>query len=559
MRHYLSYVEDVVKGGWEKSAITNYGNNTLKNCDIARNIERLHILFEQCGVEEGDHVAICARNSAEWCVAFLAITSYKAVAVPLLADFLPENIANLVRISDSRVLFVDKSVLSGLQRSGIAANFGEFDDFVGVYDIVTYEGISDCNNSVNVSVEDIDKAFALKYPNGMSAVDVHFNIGGLDDLNVISYTSGTSSSPKGVMLSAKSLSGNVELARRLVPVAVQQPGNTLSILPLAHIFGLAFDFLFLFSCNCHIHIFTEKPVPVRLLKALSEVKPFIFLTVPMLIDKIFRAKVIPTLKKPVMKFLTAIPGVRRLIYNKVRSKIIATFGGNLHKAGFFIGGAAISKDVDVVMKKIKIPYAVGYGMTECGPLISYVASSHPTIHEEGGIAGPTIEVRIDSDKEKKVPGEIQVRGDVVTSGYYKNPEATSASFTKDGWLKTGDMGIQPRKGIIFIKGRCKNMILTGSGQNIYPEEIEDMIVQLPYITETIVVGRNHALVALIVVDYDALKAAGIPEEKAQAVIEESVFALNAKLPAYSQVARCELRREPFEKTPKLSIKRFMYN
>lgn len=559
MRHYLSYVEDVVKGGWEKPAITNYGNNTLKNCDIARNIERLHILFEQCGVEEGDHVAICARNSAEWCVAFLAITSYKAVAVPLLADFLPENIANLVRISDSRVLFVDKSVLSGLQRSGIAANFGEFDDFVGVYDIVTYEGISDCNNLVNVSVEDIDKAFALKYPNGMSAVDVHFNIGGLDELNVISYTSGTSSSPKGVMLSAKSLSGNVELARRLVPVAVQQPGNTLSILPLAHIFGLAFDFLFLFSCNCHIHIFTEKPVPVRLLKALSEVKPFIFLTVPMLIDKIFRAKVIPTLKKPVMKFLTAIPGVRRLIYNKVRSKIIATFGGNLHKAGFFIGGAAISKDVDVVMKKIKIPYAVGYGMTECGPLISYVASSHPTIHEEGGIAGPTIEVRIDSDKEKKVPGEIQVRGDVVTSGYYKNPEATSASFTKDGWLKTGDMGIQPRKGIIFIKGRCKNMILTGSGQNIYPEEIEDMIVQLPYITETIVVGRNHALVALIVVDYDALKAAGIPEEKAQAVIEESVFALNAKLPAYSQVARCELRREPFEKTPKLSIKRFMYN
>ena len=559
MRHFLSYVEDVVKGGWDKPAITNYGNNTLKNCDIARNIERLHILFEQCGVKEGEHVAICARNSAEWCVAFLAITSYKAVAVPLLADFLPENIANLVRISDSRMLFVDKNVLAGLQRSGAVACFGGYDNFVGVYDIVTYEGISDCDNSVNVSVEDVDRAFVLKYPSGMSAADVHFNIGGLDDLSVISYTSGTSSSPKGVMLSAKSLSGNVELARRLVPVAVQQPGNTLSILPLAHIFGLAYDFLFLFSCSCHIYIFTEKPVPVRLLKALSEVKPFIFLTVPMLIEKIFRAKVIPTLKKPVMKFLTAIPGIRRLIYNKVRSKIIATFGGNLHKAGFFIGGAAISKDVDVVMKKIRIPYAVGYGMTECGPLISYVASSHPTIHEEGGIAGPTIEVRIDSDKEKKVPGEIQVRGDVVTSGYYKNPEATSASFTKDGWLKTGDMGIQPRKGIIFIKGRCKNMILTGSGQNIYPEEIEDLIAQLPYITETIVVGRNHALVALIVVDYDALKAAGIPEEKAQAVIEEGVFALNAKLPAYSQVARCELRREPFEKTPKLSIKRFMYN
>ena len=559
MRHYLSYIEDVVKNGWNKPAITNYGGNTLNNCDIAKNIERLHILFKECGIKEGDNVAICARNSAEWCVVFLAIATYKAVAVPLLADFLPENIANLVKISDSRLLFVDKMVLSGLQRAGVASGFGEYENLLGVFDIVTYEGIKDCNNSVNVNIEDIDKAFEQKYPTGMSAADVKFSMGSLDDLAVISYTSGTSSSPKGVMLAAKSLSGNVELARRLVPVAVESPGNTLSILPLAHIFGLAYDFLFLFSSGCHIHIFAEKPVPVRLLKALSEVKPFIFLTVPMLIEKIFRAKVIPTLKKPVMRLLTSIPGVRRLIFNKVRSKIIDTFGGNLDRAGFFIGGAAISKDVDKVMKRIRIPYAVGYGMTECGPLISYVASAHPTIREAGGIAGPTIEVRIDSDRETKVPGEIQVRGDVVTSGYYKNPEATKAAFTQDGWLKTGDMGVQPRKGIIYIKGRCKNMILTGSGQNIYPEEIEDLILQLPYITETLVVGRNHALVALIVPDYDAMKAAGIAEDAAQEVIDSSVFALNAKLPVYSQISRCELRREPFEKTPKLSIKRFMYN
>ena len=559
MRHYLSYIEDVVKNGWNKPAITNYGGNTLNNCDIAKNIERLHILFKECGIKEGDNVAICARNSAEWCVAFLAIATYKAVAVPLLADFLPENVANLVKISDSRLLFVDKMVLSGLQRAGVASGFGEYENLLGVFDIVTYEGIKDCNNSVNVNIEDVDKAFEQKYPAGMSAADVKFSMGSLDDLAVISYTSGTSSSPKGVMLAAKSLSGNLELARRLVPVAFESPGNTLSILPLAHIFGLAYDFLFLFSSGCHIHIFAEKPVPVRLLKALSEVKPFIFLTVPMLIEKIFRAKVIPTLKKPVMRLLTSIPGVRRLIFNKVRSKIIDTFGGNLDRAGFFIGGAAISKDVDKVMKRIRIPYAVGYGMTECGPLISYVASAHPTIREAGGIAGPTIEVRIDSDRETKVPGEIQVRGDVVTSGYYKNPEATKAAFTQDGWLKTGDMGVQPRKGIIYIKGRCKNMILTGSGQNIYPEEIEDLILQLPYITETLVVGRNHALVALIVPDYDAMKAAGIAEDAAQEVIDSSVFALNAKLPVYSQISRCELRREPFEKTPKLSIKRFMYN
>ena len=559
MRHYLSYIEDVVKKGWEKPSISNYGGVTLKNCDIARNIERLHILFEKCGVKEGENIAICARNSAEWCVTFLAISTYKAVAVPLLADFLPENIANLAKVSDSRMLFVDNNVLAGLQRSGIASVFGGYDNFVGVFDIVTYEAVSDCGNSVDVKIEDVDRAFLQKYPNGMTPADVNFNVGAMEDLAVISYTSGTSSSPKGVMLAAKSLSGNVELARKLVPVAVQEPGNTLSILPLAHIFGLAFDFLLLLGCGCHIHIFTEKPVPVRLLKALSEVKPFIFLTVPMLIEKIFRAKVIPTLKKPAMKFLTSIPGVRRLIFNKVRSKIIDTFGGNLHKAGFFIGGAAISKDVDKVMKRIRIPYAVGYGMTECGPLISYVASSHPTIHEAGGIAAPTIEVRIDSERATRVPGEIQVRGDVVTMGYYKNPEATKASFTTDGWLKTGDMGVEPRPGIIYIKGRCKNMILTGSGQNIYPEEIEDLIVQLPYITEALIVGRNHALVALIVVDHDALKAAGIAEGDVQEVIENSVFALNSKLPVYSQIARCELRREPFEKTPKLSIKRFMYN
>ena len=559
MRHYLSYIEDVVKSGWDEQAITNYGGNSYKNSDVAKNIARLHILFERCGIKEGDNVAICARNSAEWCIAFLAISSYKAVAVPLLADFLPENIANLVKISDSRLLFVDKNVLAGLRRAGVVADFGEYDGFAGVFDIVTYESIRECGNSVDVKIKDVDAAFLQMYPGGMSADDVKFDYGALDDLNVISYTSGTSSSPKGVMLAAKSLSGNVELARRLVPVAVKEPGNTLSILPLAHIFGLAFDFLFLYSCGCHIHIFTEKPVPVRLLKALSEVKPFIFLTVPMLIEKIFRAKVIPTLNKPLIKLLTAIPGVRRVIFNKVRSTIIATFGGNLGRAGFFIGGAAISKDVDKVMKLVRIPYAVGYGMTECGPLISYVASAHPTIHEEGGIARPTIEVRIDSERATKVPGEIQVRGDVVTTGYYKNPEATNAAFTADGWLKTGDMGIEPRKGIIYIKGRCKNMILTGSGQNIYPEEIEDMIVRLPYITECLVVGRNHALVALIVPDYDALKAAGISDRRAQGLIENSVFELNAKLPSYSQISRCELRREPFEKTPKLSIKRFMYN
>ena len=559
MKHFLWYIEDAIRNNWDKPAISNYGATTYTYGEIAGNVAKLHILFEKCGLKKGDHIAIASRNSAEWCIAFIAIASYKAVAVPLLPDFLPENIAHLTKLSDSKLVLVDKYVLAGLKKSGSLDKMVGTDGLIGVVDVVSLIPIVSCDALDNVANGDIEDLYNNEYPGGYTMADLAYPHDGLDELSVISYTSGTSSSPKGVMLPARSLSANVEIARRLVPVAVNEPGSTLSILPLAHIFGLAFDFLLLFSCGCHINIFTEKPAPARLLKALADVKPFIFLTVPLLIEKIFRSKVIPTLNKPVMRILTSIPGVRQVIHKKVRDKIIATFGGNLAKAGFFIGGAAISKDVDKVMKKIGIPYAVGYGMTECGPLISYVASSHPTIDDRGGVATPTIELRIDSDKPAKVPGEIQVRGDVVTLGYYKNEEATEASFTTDGWLKTGDMGIQDRFGTVFIKGRCKNMILTANGQNVYPEEIEDLVNQLPYVLESLIVGRNHALVALVVVDQDALKAAGIAGDKAKEVIEANVFALNAQLPAYSQIARCELRTEPFEKTPKLSIKRFMYS
>ncbi len=559
MKHYLSYIEETIKGNWNKPAITNYGANTLNFSDVAINISKLHIVFEECGIKKGEHIAICAKSSAEWCVAFLAIASYGAVAVPLLSDFLPENVLNLTKASDSKLLFVDKSVLSGMQRDNVVDKFAEIKDFIALVDIVSCNAIEGYEKSFNIELAKVNEIYSERYPQGMTADDCTLYNGDDDSLAVISYTSGTSSSPKGVMLPAKSLSGNVEIARKLVPVAVKEPGNTLSILPFAHIFGLSFDFLLLFSCGCHIHIFTEKPVPARLLKALANVKPFIFLTVPLLVEKVFRSKVIPTLRKPAMKILLAIPGVRRLILNKVRSKIIETFGGNLAKAGFFIGGAAISKDVDKVMKQIRIPYAVGYGMTECGPLISYVASSHPTIDDRGGVVEGNLELRIDSDRPSKFPGEIQVRGAVVTTGYYKNEEATKAAFTSDGWLKTGDMGTQNRFGTVFIKGRCKNMILTGSGQNIYPEEIEDLINRIPYVAESLIVGRNHAIVAIVVVDYDAAKANGINNEQAVAMVEKNIFALNAKLPSYSQIARCEFRNEPFEKTPKQSIKRFMYN
>ena len=559
MKHYLTYIEAAIKKHWSRPAITNYGANSYTYGELAAGIEKMHILFNKYDIKKGDHIAICARNSAEWCIAFYGITTYGAVAVPLLADFLPQNIADLTKISGSRLLFVDKTILGNLTRDNIISQFADYEDLQGVIDIVKCETIDSCGSDVKVAQEELDAAFNARFPQGFTVADVKFEVGDLDDLNLISYTSGTSSSPKGVMLPAKSLSGNLEMAHKLVPVNEEEDNKTLSILPLAHIFGLAFDFILMTSYGCHMHIFTERPVPARLLKALSDVKPFIFLTVPLLIEKIFRSKVIPTLNKPVMRFLTAIPGVRRLIFKKVRKTIIDAFGGNLGKRGFFIGGAAISRDVDKIMQKVKLPYAVGYGMTECGPLISYKGYNHPTLFNEGGITSPTLDLRIDSDAPARIPGEIQVKGDVVTTGYYKNEEATKASFTSDGWLKTGDMGIRDRYGVVYIKGRCKNMILTGSGQNIYPEEIEEMINAIPYVMESLVVGRKHSLVALVVMNPDAVKAAGISAEEAQASIEQAVIALNQKLPVYSQISRCEMRREQFEKTPKLSIKRFMYN
>ena len=555
MFHFLNYVDDAIKKNWDKSAVSNYGAKTYTYGGMAAAIERMHLLFEACGVKKGDKIAMCAKNSAEWCISFLSIVSYDAVAVPLLADFLPSNVADLTRLSGSRMLILDNYVCDALKRDGVLSQFSSFDNFIGLVDIVSLQPAVEFSKELAKMCNAANEGFAKRFPNGVKPEDVDYCKDDLESLALISYTSGTSSAPKGVMLRAKSISGNIEIARKLIPQ--KKDGTVLSMLPLAHIMGLSFDFIFTLAGGCHLNILTTKPTPARLLSALADVKPFMFITVPLLIEKIFRSKVIPVLKKPAMRFMLAIPGVRTLLLSKVRSKIMSVFGENIGYAGLFIGGAAISKDVDDIMQLLKIPYAVGYGMTECGPLISYKGWSHPMLGNDGDIAAPTIEVRIDSEQPARVPGEIQVRGTVVTEGYYNNHEATKAAFTSDGWLKTGDMAIRDRKGHIYIKGRCKNMILTGSGQNIYPEEIEEMINSLPLVVESLVVGRKHALVALVVVDKDA--TAGISKEQLRVEIENQVFALNAKLPGYSQIAICEIRTEPFEKTPKLSIKRFMYN
>ena len=552
MVHFLNYVDEAIKKNWNKPAVSNYGANTYTYGEMAATMEKMHVLFEKCGIKKGDKIALCAKNSAEWCISFLAIVSYDAVAVPLLPDFLPSNVADLTRLSGSRMLLLDSNIYDALSRDGILPQFESFDDFLGLVDVVSLDAVSGSSKELVKKCADAKSAFAKKYPGGVSVNDVDFCKDDVESLALISYTSGTSSAPKGVMLRAKSISGNIEVARGLI--SQMENGKVLSMLPLAHIMGLSFDFIFTLAGGCHLNILTAKPTPARLLAALADVKPFMFITVPLLIEKIFRSKVIPVLKKPAMRFVLAIPGLRSLVIKKIRSKVLSVFGENIEYAGLFVGGAAIGKDVDDVMQMLKIPYVVGYGMTECGPLISYKGWSHPMIGNSGDVAAPTIEARIDSQHPSRIPGEIQVRGDVVTEGYYNNPEATAAAFTSDGWLKTGDMAIRDRKGHIYIKGRCKNMILTGSGQNIYPEEIEEMINSLPMVVESLVVSRKFAIVAMVVVDKDVVNS----DEK-RAEVERLVFALNSKLPSYSQISICEQRTEPFAKTPKQSIKRFMYN
>ena len=557
MKHYLNHFSESVKKYWDSPLFTNFGANTMTYGDVAKGIEKYHVLFDECGIQKGDKIALCARNSAEWGMAFMAIVTYDAVIIPLLPDFLPKSVVELSCFADSKMLIVDSTCYNGFKNDEEAlAIMREKEDFLGILDVKDMKIFSSFSDKFETAVKGWDAKFASKFPLGIKADMVNYTKSeeSLEDLALIIFTSVTTSSPKGVMLSARSLSVNLEFAIREIPLKAGH--NILSVLPLAHMFGLTFDFLFPMAGGCHITILGAKPTPAKMLMAFTVVKPFMFLTVPLVIEKIFRSKVMPILRKPAMRIMLAIPGIKNILLSKIRTKLLTTFGGELTQ-GFLIGGAALNKEVEDAMRKLKIPYSVGYGMTECGPLISYCDKSIFAAGSCGRPARP-IQVRIDSHNPAKVLGEIQVKGPYVMEGYYRNEEATAAVFTKDGWLKTGDMGVMDAKENIFIKGRCKNMILTASGQNVYPEEIEDKLNNIPYVMESLAVGRGNSIIALLVVDFAAAKSAGISEEDLKAQLHSDVLKLNAELPAYSRISDCEYRIDPFEKTPKQSIKRFMY-
>ena len=559
MKHFLSYINDSIKTHWDKPAITNFGAETYTYGQLAEGIEKYHIFFEEAGIKKGDKVALYARNSAEWAIAYFATLTYDAVTVPFLPDFLPSAVVELSCFSDCKVIIADEIAINGIKADEkLIPQLETIKGFAGILNVkdisVVYANIESFANAG----KDIQSHYSSRFPDGLnpSLVNYYKEEKDMEAVVEISFTSGTTSATsKGVVLPARSLSVNLEFGRREVPACVD--GHIFAILPMAHMFGQTFDVLFPLSSGCHVFVMPGKPTPARLLGGLAIVKPFMFLTVPMVIEKIFKSKVFPQLRKFPAKYLLKVPLLDKLVLNKVRKALLDAFG-NSFTVGMIIGGAALNREVEDLLKRMKFPYVVGYGMTECGPLISYRDKSEYVKYSCGTAAHP-IELRIDSANPRRVLGEIQVKGDAVMLGYYNNEEATKSTFTTDGWLKTGDMGLLDAKNNLFIKGRCKNMILTGSGQNIYPEEIEDKINNLPYVMESLVVGRKNAIVALVVPDYDAGKKDGLSEEELNKLVNDNVLALNDELAAYSKIGYTEMRRDPFEKTPKQSIRRFMYS
>lgn len=510
---------------------------------LATAIARLHAQFEALGVEPGDRIALAGRNCANWGMAFFAITTYHAVVVSILPDFTGEDIEKLVAHSQAKLLLTGPVVKTKI-------NPEHMKDVLGVIHMDTLEMYYAHEKETVHTYIKAASDYDAKHPEGARVAELDYPTDNYDELSVINYTSGSTGSPKGVMLTALSLSANVEFAIMHIPH--RHGDRVLSMLPVAHMFGLTFEFLYQVCDGTHVYFLTQAPTPSILMKAFAEVKPFMILTVPLVIEKIIRKSVLPVIKKPYMRILWHTPGLRHVIRRAVNNKLMAAFGGELRH--LIIGGAALNEEVEKCLKDMGAPYCVGYGMTECGPLLAY-SPWNEYIPRSCGRGLEYNEYRIDSPDPERVPGELQVRGKCVMQGYYRNAEATKAAFTIDGWMRTGDLGVIDKKGNIFLRGRSKNMILGASGQNIYPEELEDKLNSVHGVGESVVVEREGKLVALIYPS-DELAAASVDEKRT--ALQAALTEVNAELPQYSKISDFELRIEPFAKTPKQSIKRYLY-
>ncbi len=543
-KHYLSYLTEVMQHQWNDAALTDYNeDHEYTFGELAVEMLRMHLLFEQLGIKPGDKIALCGRNCANWAVAYLSIAAYEGVCVSILQDFTAEDIAHLLEHSDSEMLFVGPYVWKELQNQQMPSKIK------AAVSLVDWSPLYVAKKQNMPTKKDIDALFAKKYPHGIEPEDIYFSANP-EKLSLINYTSGSTGSPKGVMLNGHSLSNNVEVGMKMLPV---DPGQRLvSMLPLAHMFGQVCELLYPLSCGTHIYFLTKSPTPSILLKALNEVQPYLVVTVPLVIEKIYKTKLDPTLSKWAIRTFWHVPGIGDLLKSRVKSGLRNAFGGRLRY--FICGGAAMNPVVEKCLMDIHFPLSIGYGMTECGPLIG---GNPPKYFKArtGGVPVMGMDVKIDQPNEAGI-GEILVKGENVMLGYYKNPEATKAAFTEDGWLRTGDLGRLDKKKNIYIKGRCKTMFLGASGQNIYPEEIEDKLNNQEAVGESLIVEREGKLVALVFPD-ETLTKRMTPEEILQ-IMKANLAKLNSLIPSYSKVADIEVQDKPFEHTPKRSIKRFLY-
>lgn len=544
-QNFIKIYEDGFKNNWDLPALTDYKINTSYSYgELAREIANLHILFSELNIQQGDKIALIGKNHSSWSILFMATITYGAVIVPILHEFNNESMEHLIEHSDSKLLFINESIWEKLNKDNIN---------IPVFNIPTFNLITSNNNNISKIADSIDILFTKKYPNGFTKDDIKYNHVDNDEVVCINYTSGTTGFSKGVMITANNFAGNIIYADKLD--LLLRGERILAFLPMAHVYGCAFDFLYALSAGVHITLLGIVPTSQNLINAFKEVKPNIIITVPLIFEKIYKKKILPVINQPVMKFLLKIEGINKLIFYKLKKSLINSLGGNFREV--VIGGAALNAEAEAFFYKIRFPFSVGYGMTECAPLIAFDKHSNFVPTSCGSVLEDIMEARIESPDPENIEGEIQVRGENVMKGYYKNIEATKATFTSDGWLKTGDLGIMKGRRL-FIKGRNKSMLLSANGQNIYPEEIESRLNNLPYISECVVILREFRLVALVYPDKEAMRSDNISNDRLVNIMETNKGILNKSVAQYERLSAIELVEKEFEKTPKKSIKRFLY-
>lgn len=546
---FNSLIEKSIVENWNLDALTDYKGKTLQYHDVARKIEKLHILYENCGIQKGDKIALCGRNSSSWAVAFLATLTYGAIVVPILHEFTADQIHNIVNHSDAKLLFVGDIVATVVDATKMPG-------LEGIIYIPDYSLVVSRTEKLTYAREHLNEMFGIKYPKYFRAQHVHYyHEESPEQLALINYTSGTTGFSKGVMIPYRAILNNYAFACHVLGDKINAGDNIISILPMAHMYGMSFEFIFEFIKGCHIFYLTRVPSPAIIAQAFTDVKPKIIIAVPLIIEKIIRKKVFPKVQNNRIRLLMNMPVISKKVKERICEQVYQAFGGNAYE--IIIGGAALNQEVEAFLRRINFPYTVGYGATECAPIICY-RDWHTFAQGSCGQAAYGQEVKIDSVDPHNVPGEILTKGPNVMLGYYKNEEATEHTIDREGWYHTGDLGLIDEDGNVFIKGRSKNMLLGSNGQNIYPEEIEDKLNSLSFVNESIVIQQDNKLIALVHPDYDEAKAMNFTDSDLAEIMEQNRIQLNEIMPVYSKIAEIRIHEEEFEKTPKKSIKRYLY-